>query len=173
MDMTKPPEKILVLSIAGVVVFAWILVWLFGPKPEAVKPDVKLPMSLVDLQPKQVVQEEESVRETIPNNWGRDPFTSPYQVAEETAVSSEKTARPRPGGAQEVPEYKLSTILISGTSRLAVIDDRVYGVGDQIGGEKISKITLDHVVLTGDFGERLLVVPQPQTQVTVESTRGK
>jgi hypothetical protein len=56
---------------------------------------------------------------------------------------------------------------------LAVIDERVYGEGDQIGGEKISKIALDHVVLTGDFGERVLRVPQPQTKVTVESTGRK
>ena len=46
-------------------------------------------------------------------------------------------------------------------------------MGDEIGNEKISDITLDHVVLTGDFGERLLNVPQPLTQVTVESTGGK
>jgi hypothetical protein len=73
----------------------------------------------------------------------------------------------------EGPQYTLSTILITGSNRLAVIDDRVYGEGDQIGGEKISKITLDHVVLTGDFGERLLKVPKPQTNITVESTRQK
>jgi hypothetical protein len=53
---------------------------------------------------------------------------------------------------------------------LAVIDDRVYGVGDQIGEEKISSITLDHVVLTGVQGERVLEVPRPQTTVTVENT---
>ena len=56
---------------------------------------------------------------------------------------------------------------------MAVINDRIYAVGDEIGKEKISDITLDHVVLTGDFRERLLEVPQPQTQVTVESTGGK
>ena len=170
MDLTKPPDKILALSIAGVVVLIWVLVWLFGPKPEAVKTDVKLPMSLVDLQPKQAVQEKESVRETVPDNWGRDPFYSPYQVAEETSVSPKKAARPRPEGRKGEPEYKLSTILISGTNRLAVIDDRVYGVGDQIGEEKISSITLDHVVLTGVQGERVLEVPRPQTTVTVENT---
>jgi len=71
--------------------------------------------------------------------------------------------------------------LITGSNRLAVINDRVYAVindrvyavGDEIGKEKISTITLDHVVLTGAYGERLLEVPQPQTQVTVESAGGK
>jgi hypothetical protein len=172
MDMTKPPEKILVLSIAGVAVFIWILVWLFGPKPEPVEPEAKLPISLADLQPKQVVQQEESAGEKIPDNWGRDPFYSPYQ-AEETAVPTEKVARPGPESEKQGPQYKLSTILITESNRLAVINDRVYAVGDEIGREKISDITLDHVVLTGDSGERLLEVPQPQTQVTVESAGGK
>jgi len=172
MDMTKPPEKILVLSIAGVAVFIWILVWLFGPKPEQVEPEAKLPISLADLQPKQVVQQEASVGEKIPDNWGRDPFSSPYQ-AEETATPTEKVARPRPESEKQGPQYKLSTILITGSNRLAVINDRVYAVGDEIGREKISDITLEHVVLTGDSGERLLEVPQPQTKVTVESAGGK
>ena len=173
MNLTKPPDKILALSIAGVVVLIWILVWLFGPKPEPVEPEAKLPISLADLQPKQVVQKKESVGQEIPGGWGRDPFYSPYQAAEETATPTEKVARSRPDSEKQGPQYKLSTILISGSNRLAVINDRVYAVGDEIGREKISEITLDHVVLTGDFGERLLEVPQPLTQVTVESTGGK
>ena len=174
MDLTKPPDKILALSIAGVVVFIWTLVWLFGPKPEPVQPDTKLPISLADLQPKQVPQEAESVEQPIPDTWGRDPFATPYQAEEEEIKSSPETAaKPKPRRVDQGPEFKLSTILVSESNRLAVIDNRVYEVGDQIGGEKISKIALDHVVLTGDFGERLLKVRQPQTQVTVESTRQK
>jgi hypothetical protein len=56
---------------------------------------------------------------------------------------------------------------------LAVINDKVYAVGDKIGGEEISKITLDHIVLTDNSQERVLRVPQPQTQVTVEDPEGK
>jgi hypothetical protein len=56
---------------------------------------------------------------------------------------------------------------------LAVINDRVYAVGDRIGGEEISKITLDHIVLTDNSEERVLRVPQPQTEVIVEDTKGK
>ncbi|MEE9121365.1 MAG: hypothetical protein V3U56_08765, partial [Syntrophobacteria bacterium] len=71
------------------------------------------------------------------------------------------------------PQYKLSTILITESSRLAVINDKVYAVGDKIGGEEISKITLDHIVLTDNSEERVLRVPQPQTKVTVQDTGGK
>ena len=167
MDLTKPPEKILVFSVAGVVLLLWVLVWLFGPKPEKVQPDVQPPVSLLALQKKPTPQEKERVEDQIPRTWGRDPFTSPYMRAAEES-RPEETARPKVQSPEQRPSYKVSTVLISGTSRLAVINNRVYGVGDQINGEKIARITLDHVVLTGDVGERLLRVPGAQTELTVQ-----
>jgi len=176
MDLTKPPNKIFVYCVVGVVLFLWVIVWLFGPKRERVQPGAPLDKMMVTLAQsgKQEKKElEESVEELVPGSWGRDPFYSPYQVAEETTTPPEKVARPQPESEKQGPQYKLSTILITGSNRLAVINDRVYAVGDEIGREKISDITLDHVVLTSDSGERLLEVPQPQTQVTVESAGGK
>ena len=43
MDLTKPPEKIFVGSVVGVVALLWLLVWLFGPKPEPVQPAAQRP----------------------------------------------------------------------------------------------------------------------------------
>jgi len=173
MDLTKPPNKIFVYCVVSVVLFLWIIVWLFGPKREEVQPGAPLDKMLVTLAQsgKQEKQEvEEKAEEVAPGGWGRDPFYSPYQAAEETATTPEKVARPKQESEQQGPQYKLSTVLVSGSKRLAVIDDRVYTVGDEIGGETITSITLDHVVLNGASGERLLEVPQPKTQVTVEST---
>jgi hypothetical protein len=176
MDLTKPPNKIVVYCAAGVALFLWVSVWLFGPKPEQVQPGAPLDKMMVTLAQsgkEEKKEVEERPGELVPGGWGRDPFYSPYQAAEETATSPEKVARSQPESGKQGPQYKLSTILITGSNRLAVINDRIYAVGDEIGKEKISDITLDHVVLTGDFGERLLEVPPPQTQVTVESTGGK
>ena len=176
MDLRKPPNKIFVYCVVGVVAFLWLIVWLFGPKREQVQPGASLDKMMVTLAQsgkEEKKEVEQSAEELIPGGWGRDPFYSPYQVAEETATPTEKVGRSRPESEKQGPQYKLSTILISGSNRLAVIDDRVYAVGDEIGKEKISDITLDHVVLKGDFGERLLEVAQPQTQVTVESTGGQ
>jgi len=176
MDLTKPPNKIFVYCVAGVALFLWVSVWLFGPKPEQVQPGAPLDKMMVTLAQsgkEEKKEVEERPGELVPGGWGRDPFYSPYQAAEETATSPEKVARSQPESGKQGPQYKLSTILITGSNRLAVINDRIYAVGDEIGKEKISDITLDHVVLTGDFGERLLEVPPPQTQVTVESTAGK
>ncbi len=175
MDLTKPPDKILALSVAGVVVVLWVLVWLLGPKTESVPPDAGLDASLVTLLQggKQVTEEQETVEEEVPGAWGRDPFALPYIAEDVQPESTPEAATPRPQPTQQGPQYKISTVLVSGSSRLAVIDDRVYTVGDQIGEERVAKITLDHVVLTGNFGERLLRVPKPQTQITVQGNGRK
>ena len=176
MDLTKPPDKIFVYCVAGVALFLWVIVWLFGPKREQVQPGPPLDKMMVTLAQsgkEEKKEVEEKAEELVPGGWGRDPFYSPYQAAEDTATPSEKVARPQPESVRQGPQYKLSTILISGSSRLAVINDRIYAEGDEIGKETISNITLDHVVLTSAHGERLLEVPQPQTKVTVESAGGK
>jgi hypothetical protein len=173
MDLTKPPNKVVVYCVVGLVISLWLGVWLFGPKAEKVQPGAPLDKMLVTLaqsgkgEKKDVEQKPE---QPVSGGWGRDPFYATYQAAEETKTPSEKVARPKPVSVSRGPQYRLSTILISGSNRLAVINDRVYAVGDEIGNEKISVITLDHVVLTGAYGERLLEVPQPQTQITVESS---
>ena len=176
MDLTQSPNKIFVLSVVGVVVFLWLLVWLFGPKPEPIQPSAPVDAMLTSLLQsgmKTEKHEDKGVEETVPDTWGRDPFALPPWVEEETETKPVKAARPQPERAGEKPQYKLSTILITGSNRLAVINDRVYAVGDKIGGEEVSKITLDHVVLSYDSEERVLRVPQPETQVTVEDAEGR
>lgn len=172
MDLTKPPEKILVGSVVGVVLLLWLLVWLFGPKPEPVQPATQLPVSLAGLQRKQIQPEEESAEEQIPDTWGRDPFALPF-AEEKSKPPAAKKGPPKERRRDDRPAYKVSTVLISGLSRLVVINERVYGVGDQINGETVTKITLNQVVLSGDRGERVLRVPGPQTNVTVERSEGK
>jgi hypothetical protein len=178
MDLTKPPQKILVMTVVGVVVFLWILVWLFGPKPETIQASAPIDTMLTSLlqsggQGKKEV--DKPVEKPVPDTWGRDPFALPGWVVEQEKdeippVKAVRQKRPRTG---DKPQYKLSTILITESSRLAVINDKIYAVGDKIGGEEISKITLDHIVLTDNSQERVLRVPQPQTEVTVEDTGGK
>ena len=178
MDLTKPPQKILVVSVVGVVVFLWILVWLFGPKPGKIQPGAPIDTMLTSLlqSGKQGKKDEDKpVEEAVPDTWGRDPFALPGWVEEQERrktqpVRAVRKKRPRTG---DKPQYKLSTILITESSRLAVINDKVYAVGDRIGGEEISKITLDHIVLTDNSQERVLRVPQPQTEVKVEDSGEK
>jgi hypothetical protein len=178
MDLTKPPQKILVVTVAGVVVFLWILVWLFGPKPETIQPGAPIDTMLTSLlqSGKQGKKEgDKPVEEQVPDTWGRDPFALPRWVEEQERGETQPVKAVQQKGTRtgDRPQYKLSTILITESSRLAVINDKVYAVGDRIGDEEISKITLDHIVLTDNSRERVLRVSQPQTQVTVEDAEGK
>jgi hypothetical protein len=177
MDVIKSPNKIVVLSVVGVVVFLWVLVWLFGPQPVTIQPDIPLDTSLAALLQgsKKVEEEEQRVEEPIPDTWGRDPFALPYWTEEDDGTESQpvRAARSELERTGDKQQYKISTILISGSNRLAVINYQVYSEGDKIGGEKISEITLDHVVLSDGAEERVLRIPQSQTKVTVEDTGGK
>lgn len=178
MDLTKPPQKILVVTVVVVVVFLWILVWLFGPKPGKVQESAQMNTLLTSMlqSGKQGKKDEgKSVEETVPETWGRDPFALPgwVEIQEKDESRTAKTTGPIRKSSGGKPHYKLSTILITESSRLAVINDKVYAVGDRIGDEEISKITLDHIVLTDNSKERVLRVPQPETQVTVEDTGRK
>jgi hypothetical protein len=178
MDLTKPPQKIFVATVVGVVVILWILVWLFGPKPEKIEPSASADTMLTNLRQSGKQGEkkgDEGVKEPVLDRLGRDPFALPYWTEEGDRTESQAAgaARSGPERTAEKPQYELSTILISDTNRLAVIDYRVYSEGDKIGSEKISEITLDHVVLSDGAEERMLRVPQSQTRVKVHHSRAK
>ena len=178
MDLTKPPQKILVVTVVGGVVFLWILVWLFGPKPEKIEPSASVDTMLTSLRQSGKQGEKEGdkgVEELVLDRLGRDPFALPHwtEGGDGTENQVARAARSEPEPTGDKPQYKLSTILISGSNRLAVINYRVYSEGDKIDGEKISEITLDHVVLSDGSEERVLKIPQSHTKVTVEDTGGK
>jgi hypothetical protein len=177
MDFTKPPNKNFVLIVVGVVVLVWLLVWLLGPRPDPVQPSAPLDAMLTTMvggKKSEKMKQEDSVEEPLPESWGRNPFADPYLAKVEGGETTrEKAPRPQTESQRARPQYKLSTVLVTDATRLAVINDRVYAEGDQIGGETIAKITLEHVVLTDGLVERVLKVPGPQTQVNVQRTRRK
>ena len=178
MELTKPPQKILVVTVVGVVVFLWILVWLFGPKPEKIQPSSPVDTMLTSLLQSEKQGEkarDKGVEEPAPETWGRDPFALLYWTKEDDGTESQpvRAARSELERTGAKPPYKISTILISGSNRLAVINYHIYSMGEKIGGEKISEITLDHVVLSDGSEERILRIPQSQTKVTVHNSRAQ
>lgn len=177
MDFTKPPNKNFVLIVVGVVVIVWLLVWLLGPRPDPVQPSAPLDAMLTTMvggEKPEKKEQEDKAEDSVPDDWGRDPFVDPYLAkVEARETTPEQAAPPQTESQRTRPQYKLSTVLVTDATRLAVIDDRVYAEGDQIGGETIAKITLEQVVLTDGLVERVLKVPGPQTQVNVQGTGRK
>lgn len=177
MDLTQSPNKIFVFTAVGVVVLLWVLVWLFGPQSEPIHPSAPMDamlQSLLQTNRQEKKEEDKIVEGLVPETWGRDPFALP-NWAEQDEIGSQPVgaSRSEPERVGERPQYKISTILISGFNRLAVIDYQIYSEGDKIGGERVAEITLEHVVLSDGSEKRVLKIPQSQTKVTVHNSRAK
>jgi len=81
-------------------------------------------------------------------SWRRDPFL----FGDETrAVAPVSAAEPVP----VLPTVR--SILYSAARRLAIVDGRIVGVGDSVGGYAVADIEKGAVVFTAPSGERLRV----------------
>jgi len=81
-------------------------------------------------------------------SWRRDPFL----FGDESRAPARASA---PAPAPAIPAVR--TILYSAGRRLAVVDGRIVGVGDTVGGFTIAGIERDAVVFTAPSGERVRV----------------
>ena len=83
-----------------------------------------------------------------PPSWRRDPFL----------FGDETRAVARAAGAAPVPALPaVRTILYSATRRLAIVDGRIVGVGDSVGGYRVAVIEKGAVVFAAPSAERLRV----------------
>jgi len=81
-------------------------------------------------------------------SWRRDPFLfgDESRAADGPIVRAQAPVRPA-----------VRTILYSATRRLAIVDGRIVGIGDAVGGYTVADIEKDAVVFTAPSGERLRV----------------
>ncbi len=96
--------------------------------------------------------------------WGRNPFLTREEIASiqgKTAPVTNKTP---------IPQWDLKSILISGTDRVAIIDDYIVTVGDYIRGMKVLKINRSDVVLGGKLGNTVIRLKQPS--IPIETGKG-
>jgi hypothetical protein len=163
MDLKKAPSRRIVLSVFAVVAVLCTLV-LIGPAPEAPSPVAQPQFSVETLMSEQQTQEKVPAGSLVPDQWGRDPFALPAgavlarQPKPESQVGKEKP--------EEKPPLRVKAVVVSGTRQVAVIDEKIVGVGDQINDERVESITLDQVVLSSAAGQRVLDVPKPEAKVT-------
>ena len=158
-DLSKPPKQAVVLVVVGVAVLLWILVRFTGPKSEVAQHGTPPKISLQSLTVKPTPQAKSGGQVDWSGGWVRDPFALPFN----TVLQREPEVERPQGEVRPLP--KLTAIIIGGSRRLAVIDNLVLGVGDQIHGERVVKISSDRVILAGPRGRSELLVPAPQTAV--------
>jgi hypothetical protein len=95
----------------------------------------QIPLASLQVNPFQVVRADEvEVQES-------------RQAQEQASAEAEAEAR-RQRILQAASQLKLSTVLIAGATRTAVIEGRLYHVGDVIEGMRVAAIGRDNVTLT-------------------------
>ncbi len=78
-------------------------------------------------------------------------FQDPTQPVEYRAEDSE--VDPKLKKMEDGMHIELDEILISGDSKLAIVNDRVVRVGDEVGENKVKSIDTYQVILTGPKGQ--------------------
>jgi hypothetical protein len=94
-----------------------------------------------------------------PPSWARDPFL----FGDETRTPPDQAEAP-------APDPVVRSILYSSSRRLAVVDGRIVGVGEQIGTGRIVEIARDGVVIRSADGVQRRV-PLGGRQVTPAGSR--
>lgn len=100
----------------------------------------------------------------LPEGWGRNPFLTPdeiKQIQEAKNSSYEKDSEP----ARPLPHYVVTSIIISGAKKVAVIDGKIVSPGDTIGREIVKKISTEGVVLATKGNLRTIKLRQGRTEV--------
>lgn len=78
-------------------------------------------------------------------SWGRDPFLFGYESRDTTVAGPVQVASADP---------IVRSILFSASRRVALIDNRLVGIGDQVGAFKVADIERTAVTFTLPTGER-------------------
>lgn len=95
---------------------------------------------------------------TLPEGWGRNPFLTPAETKQTHASKIHLPARP-------LPVYVVTSILISSTQKVAVIDGKIVSPGDSIGRERVKEISTEGVVLAKGANIRFIKLRQGSTMI--------
>lgn len=101
--------------------------------------------------------------------WGRNPFLTQEEIA-----SLQKKEPPPPIPETVAPPvWEVKSILISGSSRVATINDSIVTVGDFVGEERVLEIQEDRVVLGREGKKWVIRVKQPAIPIEMEEERSE
>jgi hypothetical protein len=169
MDLSTTPKKSQIFGVLALVLLLSVLVYVLGPTPET-PPSAILPqISLETLLGKSGDEGKAKHQQPLALTWGRDPFALPPGIVSASATAGKEGQGE--AAVEEQPTVRLTAILISGQTRLAVINEKVVGEGDRVNQEEIISITPEQVILRGPFGRRVLPVARPQTKVKVHQAK--
>ena len=99
--------------------------------------------------------------------WGRNPFLT----KEEISSLQKRETTSMPSTSPGFPHWEVKSILISGSSKIATINEHIVTVGDFLGEERVLEINEDSVVLGRDGKRRVIKPRQPSIHIGVKEIR--
>lgn len=112
----------------------------------------------------------ESEIEDVRQGWEKNPFALPSGIR----LVRDKEKEPEPGATAiktsetNLPELKVNSIFISNGRKLAIINNRVVTVGNELGNEKIIDIQRDRVIMGNANQKRTILLDQSPVSLTVK-----
>lgn len=94
----------------------------------------------------------------LPEGWGRNPFLTQAEIKQIQVSKIPFPARP-------LPDYVVTSILISGTQKVAVINGKLVSPGDPIGMEIVKDISAEGVKLALKSMQRTIKLKQGRTKI--------
>lgn len=134
------------------------------PQPAPAEPRQKLaaPTKKIDRNPEKSIEKVKKVY--IPEGWGRNPFLTPDEIKQ---IHASKIPFPErePEPVRLLPEYVVTSILISGPQKVAVIDGKIVSPGDYVGKEIVKEISTKGVELAMGSNLRMIKLRQGMTEI--------
>lgn len=107
--------------------------------------------------------------------WGRNPFLTPEEIVSirEGKVQPRSVLREELPHQEELPLplYKISTILVSDSRKIAIIGNTIVTVGDWVGQEKVLEINPNNVVLGKDGRKRVLNIRESSVPLIMKGKK--
>ncbi|MGR3309395.1 MAG: hypothetical protein ACUZ77_01335 [Candidatus Brocadiales bacterium] len=101
---------------------------------------------------------------TLPEGWGRNPFLTPAEIKQIQASKNsflERESKP----VRPLPQYVVTSVIISGAQKVAVIGGKIVSLGDSIGREVVKGITTEGVELAMEGNLRTVKLRQGRTEI--------
>lgn len=142
--------------------------------PTLPEPKLKTTTRRIDENPKKPIQgvpskaTSQNLLLTLPEGWGRNPFLTPAEI-EQIRVAKNPSPEKEPKPVRPLPDYVVTSILISGSQKVAVIDGKIVSPGDSIGREIVKEISTEGVVLAMDGNLRMIKLRQGRVKIKVRT----
>lgn len=93
---------------------------------------------------------------------GRDPFAYPAGVLKGVGLQKKEGTGPEKAEKESAPVFRVTTILVSGQTRVAAINGVLLRKGDELSGYRIAEIEEKQVILSR--GKEKLVLKMDQEE---------